>query len=91
MTKHQTAEDSTTMNKADLDMLEKIFAAEISGSLYETSSKVAKHLETDEFIIRDEKILGRDRFGVTRVTGYRLTLKGNTAYCMSERCAGELA
>lgn len=75
------------MNKKEMDMLEKVFAAEIEGNLLETESKVAKELELNGYIVLDEKEVCRDRFGMVMVRGYRTTLKGNAEYCMSERCA----
>jgi hypothetical protein len=68
-------------------MLEKVFGAEINGTLFTTESKIAKKLEADGFIVLDEKIICKDRFGTVTVKGYRTTLKGNAEYCMSERCA----
>ena len=73
------------MNKAQLDMLEKIFDAEINGSLHETKSKVAKQLELDGYIVRHVRNVGKDRFGIISITGYALTIQGNMAYCMSSR------
>ena len=75
------------MTKAEMDMLEKVFAAEISGSLHQTQSKVAKKLEAEGYIVLGSMEICRDRFGVVKMDGYRTTLKGNAEYCMSERCA----
>lgn len=74
------------MTKAELDLLENIFSAEIEGRLYQTKSKVAKKLENDGLIMMDSKVLGKDHFGIIEVSGYRLTFEGNFTYCMSERC-----
>lgn len=78
------------MTKAQLDMLEKIFSAQLDGSLYETKSKIAKQLESDGYIMREVKNLGKDHFGTISITGYVLTIKGNMAYCMSDRCSEEM-
>ena len=78
------------LTKSQLNMLEKIFSAQLDGSLHETRSKVAKQLETDGYIVREVKNLGKDRFGIISITGYALTLKGNAAYCMSDRCSDEV-
>ncbi len=74
------------MNKQSLDILEKVFDAEINGGLLVSSSKIAKKLEADGFIVMDEKFIGQDRFGKMILRGYRTTLKGNAEYCMSARC-----
>lgn len=81
------------MNKQSLDLLEKVFAAEINGvvdgiGLFRTKSKLAKKLEDSGYIIKDFVILG-GRFPV-KIEGYRLTLLGNMTYCTSERCIGEI-
>ena len=82
------------MNKQSLDLLEKVFAAEIEGAqrgcgrFFQTKSKLAQQLEADGYLVKDKEIL-RGRLPVT-IEGYRLTLLGNATYCMSERCAGEI-
>ena len=75
------------MTKTEMDMLEKVYASEITGNLLETKSKVAKKLEDEGYIELDEEEICRDRFGIVKKIGYRTTLKGNMEYCMSERCA----
>ena len=75
------------MTKAELDILEKIFAAEITGGVFQSKSKLVKKLEDEGLIIRVEKNIGNDVFGLIVVSGYRLTMAGNFQYCTSERCA----
>ncbi len=74
------------MTKAELDLLERVFACDIEGRLYQTKSKLAQRLENEGFIINHSRSLGRDRFGEIIVKGYSLTFKGNFAYCSSNRC-----
>jgi N-methylhydantoinase B/oxoprolinase/acetone carboxylase alpha subunit len=74
------------MNKQKMDMLEKVFGAEINGSLFGSNSKIVKELEADGYIVLDEKVICKDRFGTVILKGYRTTLKGNAEYCMSDRC-----
>lgn len=75
------------MNKKEMDMLEKVFASEIEGKLFQTKSKVAKKLEDEGYITLEEKEICRDRFGTMIMKGSRTTIKGHIEYCMSERCA----
>ena len=75
------------MKKQSLDLLQNVFGAEISGTLFTTENKIAKKLEDDGYIVHDAKIICSDRFGTVILKGYRTTLKGHTEYCMSERCA----
>ena len=77
------------MNKAELDLLEKVFAKEIDGSFLQTKSKLAKRLEDEGYLQEIEKIYGN---GWPKVVckGYVLTLQGNTAYFLSDRFAEEL-
>lgn len=74
------------MTKAELNMLEKVFGAEISGQLYQTKSKIASKLEDEGYIMKEEKLL-HDGMGMFKISGYVTTLEGNCEYCMSERCA----
>ena len=75
------------MTKKELDLLEKIFQAQLEGRLYQTKSKLAKQMEEDGFIMEDSKAFGVACFGKIIVRGYTLTIKGNYAYCSSEKCA----
>jgi hypothetical protein len=79
-----TQEAVKALTKQEMKMLEKVFAAEISGSLLQTKSTIAKSLADREYIIMEEKILGKDRFGLIKVSGYRTTILGNATYCMSD-------
>lgn len=78
------------INKRTLDLLEKVFAAEINAAagsgigLYQTKIKLAQELESAGYLIKDTIKLG-GRFPVI-VEGYRLTTRGNAAYCLSDRC-----
>lgn len=83
------------MNKRELDILEKVFSAEIctavSGDglgIFQTKSKLAQELENGGYLKKETIVLG-GRFPVT-VSGYRLTLLGNFAYCISDRCADDI-
>lgn len=71
------------MNKKDLTMLEKVFAAEIEGRLpFQTRSKVAEELANEGFLQ-----VGTRNFGRVEVSGYYLTHAGRIAYCTS--CQGD--
>lgn len=78
------------MNKKELDVLEKCFEAEINRAvnggvgLFQTQSKVAKKLEEEGFLVRDEVVM-KGVFPVI-IKGYRLTISGNFTYCTSSRC-----
>lgn len=74
------------MTKAELDFLENVFAANLEGRLIQSKSMLAKRLETGGYIVLERKNVGKDRFGDIMVEGYSLTIKGNMAYCTSERC-----
>jgi hypothetical protein len=69
------------VTKKEFKVLEKVFAAEIDGKLYQGKCKTVKKLKKDGYVIEEEKILGRDRFGLIKVKGYRTTLKGHFYYC----------
>jgi hypothetical protein len=77
------------MHKGELNFLEKVFICELEGHLFQSKSKYAKKMEENGFIVKTQKNLGKDRFGEIIVSGYALTLKGNFAYCTSERCSGK--
>jgi hypothetical protein len=80
------------MNKQSLDLLEKVFAAEIDGAqrgwgrMFQTKSKLAQKLEADGYLTMFSERLGGHGLPVT-ISGYRLTTLGNMTYCMSERCS----
>lgn len=78
------------MNKRSLELLEKVFGAELEGALnngiglFQTRSKLAEQLEADGYLTKHTTTIG-GRFPVN-VTGYRLTLLGNLTYCTSDLC-----
>ena len=84
------------MTKAELAMLEKLYAAEIEAALsghelrgiVQSKSKLLPKLETDGYVRRVEKHV-RDRFGGFTVSGWELTLAGNAAYCLTCSDDGE--
>lgn len=74
------------MNKAELKMLERAFAAEINGALsrsglhlLQTRSKLAEKLVNDGMLKRAEVQFG-GRLSVL-VTGYELTQAGHLMFC----------
>jgi len=75
------------VNKRSIDLLEKVFIAEINGALnkhpglFQTKSKLAKQL-ADEGLILEETVKLGGRLPVT-ITGYRLTEFGRITYCMT--------
>lgn len=71
------------MNKRDLAILEKVFAAEIEGRLpFQTVSKVAERLAGDGYLQ-----VGTEKVGGYEVVGYYLTHAGRLTYCTS--CQGD--
>lgn len=78
------------MNSKELDILEKAFSAQIDTAfnkgfgIIQTKSKVAKQLSDDGFL-QDVQIKLGGNIPVT-IKGYALTIKGNLAYCSSDRC-----
>lgn len=81
------------MNKSELDLLERAYAAEIDGAingglgLLQTKSRLAEELARAGYLVKDKVTLG-GRLPVT-VEGYRLTILGNATYCFSDRCGEE--
>lgn len=70
------------LNKKDFDLLEKIFAEEIGGTLpFQSKSKEYKRLEAEGLVLYDSEIKGHDRFGAIRVSGWYLTHTGRYEYC----------
>ena len=69
------------MTKAELDILEKGFEAEINGSIYQTKSKIAKKL-CEEGYLQEVEL----NFKGVICNGYVTSLLGNMTYCQSERC-----
>lgn len=73
------------MTKSELLFLEKVFGKEISGSMLQSKSKIAKKLENEGYIQKIQKTFS-DRMGSVMCEGYILTLKGNITYCTSYLC-----
>lgn len=71
------------MTKADLKLLERIFAREIEGALFQGRGKRIERLAKDGYCVQIERHFGEDRFGKIAVRGYVLTLLGNFTYCMT--------
>lgn len=77
------------MNKAELKMLEKLFAAEVDAalsgnellSIVQSKSQLLPKLEAEGYVRRVRREL-KGRFPVV-VEGWELTLAGNAAYCLS--------
>jgi hypothetical protein len=68
--------------KAELNALEKVFAAEIDGRLpFQSKAKIFKRLQEDGLLEPMERAFC-GRFAVT-VTGYQLTHAGRFLYCSS--------
>lgn len=73
------------MNKKQLALLEKVFAAEVEDALpYQTKSKLAQEMCTSGFL---EPL--QVKMGLATVTGYALTHAGRIKYCESCRETGE--
>lgn len=69
--------------KAELNALEKVFAAEIEGRLpFQSKAKIYRDLCDDGFLEQMECKFGDGRFAVT-VSGYQLTHAGRITYCAS--------
>lgn len=69
--------------KAELNALEKVFAAEINGCLpFQSKAKIFRQLCDDGLIEPMERNFGKDRFGAITV-GYQLTHAGRLLYCSS--------
>ena len=77
------------MTKSQLDMLEKVFSAQLDGTLYETKSKIAKQLEADGYIMRGTKTLGKDRFGTITIGGHTMNAN-DKAFKAGKEFAAEL-
>ena len=87
------------MNKKQLDILEKAFSAQIDSAIkpdfssaqnnlygiIQTKSKVAKELADSGYLEYVKIDLPGGCFPII-IRGYALTIKGNLAYCESDRC-----
>lgn len=75
------------MTKAELELLEKVFAAEVYAAftngmhLVQTRCKVARKLEADGLLREKEIVVGG--WPPITVKGYELTHAGRMAYCMT--------
>ena len=74
------------MTKKEMDLLEKVFEAEINGRLYQGKCKTAAKLADDGLIRIHEERIHVPPLGFMTVRGYVTTLAGNATYCMSDRC-----
>ena len=81
-----------SMNRRELDLLEKIYGYEIEAALSRrvseicgSRSKTASKLESDGYIKEVTRAIGEPVFFLT---GYVLTHAGRLAYIMSDRCDG---
>lgn len=69
--------------KAELNALEKVFAAEIEGRLpFQSKAKIFHQLCEDGLLQPMDRRFG-DRFGIVTISGYQLTHAGRLAYCTS--------
>ena len=79
------------MNKRDLSILERAFAAEVDAAMaghglpFQTKGKRVAELAVEGYLRRVDVVIP-GRFPVT-VSGYELTHQGRLAYCMT--CDGE--
>lgn len=72
------------MTKRDLQILERIFSAEIDGRLpFQSNSKNMQRLADEGYIEPMTRRLGIDRFGAIDVSGWTLTHLGRMTYCNS--------
>ena len=79
------------MTKAELQMLEKLFAAEVDAALsgnallgvVQSKSRLMLKLEADGYVKRVRLELKPDRLGAVVIDGWQLTVAGNAAYCLS--------
>lgn len=70
--------------KAELNALEKVFAAEIEGRLpFQSKAKIFRQLCEDGLLQPMKRQFGADRFGKIVVSGYELTHAGRLAYCIT--------
>lgn len=75
--------EDSAMNKRELAILEKAFAAEVSGMLpFQTKSKVAAKLVDEGMLLPMETTFGRGTFAVV-CKGYQLSHAGLLAYCLT--------
>ena len=73
------------MTQKEYDLLEKIFAREIEGMVYQGHSKLLHNLEREGLITKVTRIVDENHRFPVRVSGYVLTYEGNFAYCQSPK------
>lgn len=72
------------MNKRGLQILERVFIAEVENRLpFQSKSKQVQRLVDEGYIEPMTRSFGRDRFGEISATGYALTHAGRITYCES--------
>lgn len=72
------------MNKATINALERVFAAEVEGRLpFQSKAAIFKQLCEEGLLVPMERNFGRDRLGAITASGYQLTHAGRFAYCAS--------
>lgn len=70
--------------KAELNALEKVFAAEIEDRLpFQSNAKIFKRLCEEGMLEPMTRQFRPDRFGAITVSGYQLSHAGRLTYCMS--------
>ena len=74
------------MNKSDLKILEKVFAKEIEGGVFQSKSKAISRLEKEGYVQEVTFYIGGGALGKIKISGYILTILGNYTYCSSDLC-----
>lgn len=74
------------MTKKEMDLLEKVFEAEINGRMYQGKCKTAAKLAEEGFL-QEYESCEQTSLGVLTCKGYELTHTGRITYCHSDRCA----
>lgn len=70
--------------KAELNALERLFAAEINGRLpFQSKAKIFQQLSDEGLVQPMERHFHGDRFGAIKVAGWQLTHAGRMLYCSS--------
>lgn len=78
--------DIPRLTKARFKALERIFAREIEGTLpFQSRAKIYDEMAADGLVEFGTFNLGKDRFGVIKVSGWSLTHAGRISYCMNCR------
>jgi hypothetical protein len=79
----KVAEQQNVLTKAELKILERAFACEIEGRIFQTKSRLAQKLVDERYLRPVEERVSVPPLGVMTIKGYGLTLLGNFTYCMS--------